>query len=112
MLKPSRSSCVPLESRLVMRKAITDEDREAVMKLRFEVFNLELNEGLQRSYVTGLDTDEIDSYCDHIMIVDASRHLVIGTYRLLLGSWAEKGIGYYAEREFEISDLKRLKIYR
>ena len=109
MLKTSRFSCIPLGSRLIMRKAMTDEDREAVMRLRFEVFNLELNEGLQKSFLTGLDADEIDPYCDHIMIVDATRDLVVGTYRLLLGSRAEKGIGFYAEREFEISDLKRLK---
>jgi L-ornithine Nalpha-acyltransferase len=109
MQRTSRSSCAPLESHLIMRKALTDEDREAVMRLRFEVFNLELNEGLQSSYLTGVDTDEFDPYCDHIMIVDVSQDLVIGTYRLLLGSRAEKGIGYYAEREFEISDLRRLR---
>ena len=78
------------------------------MKLRFEVFNLELSEGLQSSYQTGLDMDEYDDYCDHIIVMDTTKDVVVGTYRLLPGYRAENGIGYYSESEFEMFNLRRL----
>ena len=90
------------ESHLIAKKAEHESEIEAALKLRFEVFNVEMNEGLQSSYKTGLDYDEFDSLCDHIIVVDAEKNMVIGTYRLLLGSEAEKGLGYYSETEFEI----------
>ena len=34
----------------------------AAFRLRFLVFNLELNEGLDASYTTGHDTDEFDAH--------------------------------------------------
>ena len=36
------------------------EDRDAACRLRFKVFNIELGEGLETSYRTGLDTDQFD----------------------------------------------------
>lgn len=43
------------------------EVREA-QKLRFEVFNLEMKRGLESSYSLGLDADEYDSLCDHLIV--------------------------------------------
>lgn len=97
------------ESRLLVRRATTAEEIESAMRLRFEIFNLELNEGLLSSYETGLDQDEYDPYCDHIVVVDASKSKVIGTYRLLLSYRADKGIGHYAETEFNLEPFKKLK---
>ena len=98
-----------LKSNLVLKRAETAKEIEDAMRLRFEVFNLEMNEGLQSSYFTGLDMDEYDDFCDHIIVVDAARDAVIGTYRLLLGSRADKGIGFYSETEFDMSSFKRLE---
>ena len=85
------------ESNLILKQAITEMEIEAALKLRFEVFNLELSEGLQSSYQTGLDMDEYDDYCDHIIVMDTTKDVVVGTYRLLPGYRAENGIGYYSE---------------
>ena len=72
-------------------KITTDpkEIREA-QRLRFEVFNLEMNKGLQASYACGLDSDEFDPICDHLIVRDLKSKEVVGTYRLLLGSRAER----------------------
>jgi len=83
------------------------EIREA-QKLRFEVFNLELNKGLQSSYEHNLDIDEFDSCCDHVIVRDLGSGDVIGTYRLLLGSDARKHIGFYSEHEFDLTHIKQL----
>src|SRR5262245_57820858 len=43
---------------------------DAAMRLRFEVFNLELMEGLVSSYDKGYDSDAYDAYCDHLIVKD------------------------------------------
>jgi putative hemolysin len=95
--------------KLVVRQASEPAEVAAAMRLRFEVFNVELNEGLQRSYEDGLDWDEYDAYCDHIIVEDVRAARVVGTYRLLPGSRADNGIGYYAETEFNLEAFRKLK---
>jgi L-ornithine Nalpha-acyltransferase len=95
--------------RFVVKQATHDYEIEAALRLRFEVFNLEMNEGLRTSYNTGIDWDEYDALCDHVIVLDESKGMVVGAYRMLLGSEAEKHIGYYSESEFEMSALRKLK---
>ena len=73
----------------------------AAQSLRFEVFNLELNEGLQQSYATGLDEDRYDAVCDHLIVEHMPTHEIVGTYRLQMGAKAAKNLGYYCAQEFE-----------
>jgi putative hemolysin len=90
-------------------KITTDPSEIAeAQKLRFEVFNLEMEKGLKTSYTTGLDIDEFDRYCEHLIVRDLESHAVVGTYRLLLGSQARKSIGFYSEREFDLEKIKQL----
>jgi putative hemolysin len=90
-------------------KITTDanEIREA-QRLRFQVFNLEMNKGLQASYARGLDCDDFDPICDHLIVRDVKSKEVVGTYRLLLGSRAEKNGGFYSNREFNLENIKQL----
>lgn len=108
MLQNTGNITESIKSRLLLKQAATDKEIESAMKLRFEVFNLELNEGLQSSYLTGIDTDQYDKSSDHIIVIDTAKDMVVGTYRLLAGSKAEKGMGFYSETEFEMSSFKKL----
>jgi putative hemolysin len=81
---------------------------EQVQRLRFQVFNVELNKGLKSSYERGLDVDEFDPYCDHLLVRDLKSGDVVGTYRLLRGSQARQHIGFYSEKEFDLSRIKLL----
>lgn len=81
---------------------------EQAQRLRFEVFNLELNKGLKSSYDHGLDVDEFDAYCDHLIVREVRSANVVGTYRLLRGSQARRNIGFYSEKEFDLSRIKKL----
>lgn len=83
-------------------------DVRAAQKLRFEVFNLELKKGLKSSYERGLDVDDFDPICDHLIVRERKSRRVVGTYRLLLGSTARKNFGFYSEREFNLDNIKRL----
>ena len=89
---------------------IASEPREIeeAQRLRFQVFNLELNKGLQSSYDRGLDVDEFDPFCDHLIVRDLKSGDVVGTYRLLRGSQACRHIGFYSEKEFDLTRIKQL----
>src|ERR1700756_492040 len=85
----------------VTRLARNTEDVRAAQSLRFQVFNLELNEGLERSYATGLDEDPFDAVCDHLIVEHLPSANVVGTYRLQTGCNGAAYRGYYCAQEFE-----------
>ncbi|HYY24422.1 MAG TPA: GNAT family N-acyltransferase [Candidatus Udaeobacter sp.] len=90
-------------------KITTDaKEIQEAQQLRFQVFNLEMGKGLQASYERGLDVDDFDPFCDHLIVRDAKNGEVVGTYRLLRGSQAKKNIGFYSEREFNLDKIKKL----
>jgi putative hemolysin len=72
-------------------------------RLRFEVFNLELGEGLAASHATGLDVDPFDEFCDHLIVEEITTGEVVGTYRVQTGQLAAANLGYYSEREFDFA---------
>lgn len=96
---------VPYRAHLATGRA----EKEAAFRLRFRVFNLELNEGLQQAFATGADTDEFDRYFDHINVEDQRTGEVVGTYRLQSGHSAARNIGYYSEREFDFSPYSSIR---
>src|SRR4051794_5313860 len=79
-----------------LRLAASPTDVQAALRLRFLVFNLELNEGLARAYETGYDTDEFDSVCEHLIVEHVASGQVVGTYRLQTGVTAMEHHGYYS----------------
>jgi putative hemolysin len=93
------------EGRYAVRFARTREELDAVLKLRFEVFNMELGEGLLSSLLTGRDVDEYDATCHHLIVLEAATGDVIGTYRLQTGAMAAAATGFYSATEFDLSGL-------
>jgi putative hemolysin len=91
------------------RIAHSVEEIQAAQTLRFEVFNLELHEGLEQSYVTGRDEDQFDAVCDHLIVEHLPSNQVVGTYRLQTGRNARKQLGYYCEQEFEFGVYEYLR---
>jgi putative hemolysin len=91
----------------LLRFAKDAKDLDAVCKLRFEVYNLELNEGLSASYRTHRDIDEFDAQCHHLMVVHKASGSVAGTYRIQTGSMAMQRQGFYSAQEFDISGFPR-----
>jgi putative hemolysin len=85
--------------------AETIEEIDAALKLRFEIFNLELGEGLDSSFRTGRDRDEFDDSCDHLIVMDRSNGNVVGTYRLRTIEMAKHPEGFYSAGEFDLNHL-------
>jgi putative hemolysin len=85
------------------------EDLVACQRLRYLVFNCELGEGLDVSARTGLDRDEFDFICDHLMVRDAVTNRLVGTYRLQSGYRAKGNLGYYGEQLFDFTPFERIR---
>jgi len=124
LLDPSFSILVPEIStakprihaevgRYRVRLAESAEDRVAVCRLRFKVFNIELGEGLESSYETGLDTDRFDAFCEHLLVEDRQQEnpsrRIVGTYRMQSGATAAHNLGYYSEQEFNFAPYEPLR---
>ena len=81
----------------------------AAQALRYQVFNLELYEGLEQSHATGLDEDPFDAVCDHLVVEYLPTASIVGTYRLQTGGNAAANLGYYCEQEFEFEVFEPLR---
>ena len=92
-----------------VRLAQSIEDRNAACRLRFKVFNIELGEGLESSYRTGMDMDEFDSACEHLLVEDKLEKRIVGTYRMQSGVTAGRNRGYYSEQEFDFAPYEPLR---
>ena len=92
-----------------VRLALSDAERASLYRLRFLIFNLEMNEGLDAAYVHGEDRDPFDEVCDHLLVEDKLTGRIVGTYRLQTGVVAARGIGYYSAQEFDFEPYEPLQ---
>ncbi|MDB4977716.1 MAG: hypothetical protein JWN48_6057 [Myxococcaceae bacterium] len=90
--------------RYAVRFARSGDDLRAAQRLRFEVFNVELHEGLTDSYKTGLDVDTFDAHCHHLLVIDETAGEVVGTYRLMTTALATRDQLYTAS-EFDLTGI-------
>ncbi|MFF5073645.1 GNAT family N-acetyltransferase [Micromonospora olivasterospora] len=77
----------------------------AAQRLRHEVFATELGATLRPGPV-GLDTDDLDAHCDHLIVREERTGAVVGTYRLLPPGRTGRR---YADGEFDLSALDPLR---
>ena len=91
------------------RLATNREEIRAAQALRFQVFNLELNEGLEQSFATCLDADPFDEVCDHLLVEDSATGIIVGTYRLQMGDKAAANRGFYSAQEFDFGPFESVR---
>jgi putative hemolysin len=92
-----------------VRLARGAKDVAAACRLRFRVFNLEGQNGLDAAYLTGMDIDEFDAVCDHLIVVHRPTQEIVGTYRMQTGCTALRNIGYYSAQEFDFTPYESLR---
>jgi putative hemolysin len=112
---PENNSIIRLKMEFngfLVKIAETEQEVTAAQRLRFEVFNREMNEGLSSSWHTELDQDQYDEYADHLIVIDKNKDKdkVVGTYRMLKKSIADSNGGFYSEGEFDLTNLKKLPV--
>jgi len=91
------------EGRYEVGFARSREELDEILRLRFEVFNLELGEGLETSYETGRDEDRFDVVCHHLYVRDTSADQIVGCYRLQTREMADQYYGFYSDDEYDLS---------
>jgi putative hemolysin len=82
-------------------------DLEAAQRLRHAVFAGEMGARLHSS-VPGIDQDEFDLYCDHLLVRDGDSGMVVGTYRILPPHRREQIGRLYSSSEFDLSRLSHI----
>ncbi|MEM8931309.1 MAG: GNAT family N-acyltransferase [Acidobacteriota bacterium] len=93
------------EGRYRLRFARTHDELDAILRLRFEVFNIELGEGLDESWETRRDRDPFDDVCHHLLVTDRKTGDVVGTYRMQVASMASEHLGWYSDAEFDLGGM-------
>lgn len=93
------------EGKYIVRFARSREELDEVLKLRFDIFNLELGEGLESSFHTERDLDDYDLTCHHLIVLEEATGKIVGTYRLQTGAMAAAAKGFYSATEFDLSRL-------
>jgi L-ornithine Nalpha-acyltransferase len=98
------------QGNIEVRIARTSDEVDAAQRLRYQIFYGEMNaKPTAETAASGRDADRFDEYCEHLLVLDHSAGLpegeVIGTYRLLRRSVADRHGGFYTATEFDISPL-------
>ena len=86
-------------------------DTEALINeaqtLRYRVFAQEMGATL-KSGMEGLDYDEVDAYCDHLVVFDNVNDKIVGYTRLLNQDQAKKLGRFYSQNEFKLDKVLAL----
>lgn len=93
-----------------------EEDVREAQRLRHRVFLQDLGARPTPNATDsdGLDVDRFDPFCDHLLVraLDATSNApgpVVGTYRLLTASAARRAGGFYADTEFDLGPIQKLR---
>ena len=81
-------------------KTVTDsEELVEALKLRYQVFHREM---IGKKKSRGVDVDQFDFICDHLVIIDQRIDKIIGTYRLNSSLFTNR---FYSASEFNIRNI-------
>ena len=93
--------------RFTVRFAETDAEIIATQKLRYRIFAGELGAAIDGGH-EGLDTDQYDAHCRHLMVLDNANGEVIACTRILTEEAARAAGGFYSASEFDLEMIESL----
>lgn len=93
--------------RLFVELAAGHEAVRQAQALRYQVFGEELGARLKNG-PAGLDADDFDEHCHHLLVRETKTGEVIGCTRLLNGRVARRIGGFYSEGEFDLGRIPQL----
>ena len=101
--KSSASERGRSRSRLVAELATCSSDLREAQSLRHDVFKVEY--GVVFDSGDGLDHDDFDRWCRHLLVRDQNSGRVVATTRLMTRFNAASAGQFYSELEFDLSGL-------
>lgn len=87
----------------IIRTARNGEDLLKVLMLRHKIYYREL---LGREHPLGVDYDDFDPICDHLMVVEKKTGRCVGTYRFNNTLFSDT---FYTQTEFQMDELFTLE---
>ena len=102
-----RLARAPRAARLSVRLAANADELRQAQKLRYRIFGEEMGAQLASAQL-GIDCDEYDELCDHLVVVSPDGE-VVGTYRMLSPDNARRAPKLYSEHEFDLSRLTHVR---
>jgi len=100
--------CLVRTSQFSAGLASSDREVEEGQRLRYRVFADELGACVPDG-ANGLDRDDLDPFCHHLVVRERRSGALVGTYRILPADRARRAGGFYAEREFDLRQLRALR---
>jgi putative hemolysin len=82
-----------------LKTVSNSEELIEALKLRYQVFHREM---IGKTKPHGIDVDEFDFVCDHLIIRDQRSNRIVGTYRLNCSLFSNR---FYSENEFEMAPI-------
>lgn len=83
----------------LVKTVTTVEELKEAFSLRYQVFHREMI-GVKKAQ--GIDVDEYDFLCDHLIIQEKRTQKIVGTYRLNCSLFSDQ---FYSSREFNLSRI-------
>ena len=95
--------------RFTIRLAESEQDVEAAQRLRYRVFVEEMGASASdKEHAAKREFDRFDPYFDHLLLIDNNikdDEPVVGVYRMMTGTIARGGIGFYGADEYDLTKL-------
>jgi len=107
MVTTASASTTKRGERLFVEIASTEREVREAQALRYRVFGEELGARLKGG-ASGLDVDELDAFCDHLLVRDTRTGAVVGCTRLLTDTNAARIGRFYSESEFDLGPVAQL----
>ncbi len=102
------ADATPNFAKLSLSLATTPEEVREVQRLRYKVFVEAMGIDTLRNG-EGLERDEFDEVCEHLIVRDTRTLQVVGTYRVLGARGVASTGRFYSENEFDLSRLQHLR---
>ncbi len=93
------------DGRYTVRFAENWSEVESALRLRYAVFHCEMGDREKTGCENGLEFDDFDLKCLHLIVVSNQTDETVGTYRLNSIETSFSWNGFYSAREFTIEDL-------
>ncbi len=98
---------LPRRPRFEVGFAQTRAEVQESQRLRYRIFAGELGAQIDDAG-TGLDHDQYDPHCEHLLVREADSGRIIACTRVLTDARAHKAGGFYSANEFDLAMLDSL----
>ena len=94
-------SVIVSDSHYTVKIARETQQITELLRLRYQVFNVELGNAPENSF--GIEEDEFDATSHHLIVTENATNKIIGGYRLRTAEMLQ----FYSAQEFDLNDLPK-----